>query len=320
MTSRIPGRRSIAATIVWCMLSISLNVGAASAPVEHQVEVEPDVLLNVVDWGGSGDTLLFIPSWSSTTHIFDEFAPRFTDSHRVLVMDIRGHGKSSRPEHGYTINRLMLDIKGILDGLGVREVVLVGLSRSDSLITHFAAAHPAYVKGLIYLSGPIDRAYDRAFLELPGMLATRRERGLVDDDIMALCGINDEPRRFPEGADDPPANELGVEWRQTDPSPPYADVNVPALAFWSLVSDREHVHIRACAGVQDQAVLAALRSRYTKSSFPFYEKQAHDIALFQQTMARGIVRVIPGADYNTFLTHPGLVEDEIRRFLDSELD
>jgi hypothetical protein len=37
-------------------------------------------------------------------------------------------------------------------------------------------------------------------------------------------------------------------------------------------------------------------------------------------MESGIIRVIPNADYNTFLTHPDLVEDEIRNFLNSELN
>jgi hypothetical protein len=32
-------------------------------------------------------------------------------------------------------------------------------------------------------------------------------------------------------------------------------------------------------------------------------------------VANGSIVIIPGADYNTFLTHPDLVEDEIRRFL-----
>jgi non-heme chloroperoxidase len=313
-------RAAFTALALSCASLISPNVTAASAPIEHLIEVEPDVRLNVVEWGGGGATLLFIPSWSSTSHIFDDFAPEFTDSHRVLVMDMRGHGKSSRPGHGYTIDRLVLDIKAVLDELDVQQVVLVGLSRSDSLITQFAAKYADRVSGLIYLSGPIDRAYDRAFLEQPGMRETRRERGLIDDEIMALCGITDEPRAFPPGSDDPAANELGVEWRQTDPAPPYSDVEVPALAFWSLVSDREHVHLHACATVQDQDRAQDLRRRYTKTSFPFYEKQAHDIALFEQNMARGTIRVIPNADYNTFLTHPELVKDEMRVFLDSSLD
>src|SRR5690242_2767175 len=86
-------------------------------PYTHVVEVEDGVNLQVVDWGGSGRALLFIPSWSSTSHTFDQFAPRFTDSYHVLVMNTRGHGPSSRPDHGYTIERLTKDIEVVLDKL-----------------------------------------------------------------------------------------------------------------------------------------------------------------------------------------------------------
>ena len=134
--------------------------GQGLTPVStHLIEVETGVTLHVVDWGGKGDPLLFLPSWASTSHIFDAFAPRFADGHHVLVMNMRGHGLSSKPERGYTIERLIKDVEVILDTLGIARVTLVGLSRSASLVTHFAATYPNRVKGLIYLSGPIDREY-----------------------------------------------------------------------------------------------------------------------------------------------------------------
>ncbi len=47
------------------------------------------------------------------------------------------------------------------------------------------------------------------------------------------------------------------------------------------------------------------------------ENQVHDMAVFTQRMVKGEIAIIPGADYNTFLSHPDLVEEKIRRFLDS---
>src|SRR5688500_5816236 len=136
-------------------------------PFTHIVEVESGVELHVVDWGGSGPALLFVPSWASTSHIFDEFAPVFTNSYHVLVMNVRGHGPSSRPEHGYTIERLTQDIEAVLDNLDIDKVNLVGLSRSESLTTQFAVRYPDRTASLIYLSGPIDRGYHREFISRP---------------------------------------------------------------------------------------------------------------------------------------------------------
>ena len=296
--------------------------GQALKPVStHMIEVETGVTLHVADWGGKGDPLLFLPSWASTSHIFDEFAPRFVDAHHVLVLNMRGHGPSSKPERGYTIERLTKDVEVVLDKLDISQVTLVGLSRSASLVTKFAAMYPNRVKRLIYLSGPIDREYDRAFSARPDLRPMRVERSRTDDAIEAACGIDDKTaygRVFPPGSDDDAANQLGTEWRNTDPAPPYSSVKAPALAFWAPITARVLQHRLACATAGKlNADVERLLARYTKASVPFFEKEVHDLALFKGNVADGAIVIIPGADYNTFLTHPDLVEEEIRLFLTS---
>ena len=287
----------------------------------HMIEVETGVTVHVVDWGGKGDPLLFLPSWASTSHVFDQFAPRFADANQVLVMNLRGHGPSSKPQRGYTIERLTKDVEVVLDRLGISRVTLVGLSRSESLVTQFAARYPSRVKALIYLSGPIDREYDRAFSARPGLRPARVERSRTDDAIEEACGIDDKTaygRVFPPGSDDDAANQLGREWRNTDPAPPYSSVKAPALAFWAPITERVLQHRLACATAGKlTADVERLLARFAKASIPFFEKEVHDLALFKDNMADGSIVVIPGADYNTFLTHADLVEEQIRLFLKS---
>lgn len=98
-----------------------------------------NVNLHVVDWGGEGIPMLYIPSWNATSHVYEEFVPRFTDKYRVLVLELRGHGESSKPDYGYAIERLIQNTGLLLDELGIQQVVLIGLSRSASLITHLIA-------------------------------------------------------------------------------------------------------------------------------------------------------------------------------------
>jgi non-heme chloroperoxidase len=292
--------------------------GQGLQPVStHTIEVETEVTLHVVDWGGKGDPLLFLPSWASTSHIFDTFAPRFADAHHVLVMNMRGHGPSSKPDRGYTIERLTKDIEAVLDSLDISRVTLVGLSRSASLVTHFAAHYPHRVKRLVYLSGPIDREYDRAFSARPDVRPARVERSRTDDAILEACGIKDV-RAFAPGSDDDAANQRGTEWRNADPAPPYALVKAPALAFWAPTTTRVLQHRLACAAAGKlNPDVERLLARFAKASIPFFGKEVHDLALFESRMAHGSIVMIPGADYNTFLTHPDLVEEEMRLFLES---
>jgi non-heme chloroperoxidase len=306
------------------MLSPVFARGQGLEPVAtHMIEVETGVTLHVVDWGGKGDPLLFLPSWASTSHVFDQFAPRFADTQHVLVMNLRGHGASSKPtpESGYTIERLTKDVEVILDRLGISRVTLVGLSRSASVVTQFAARYPSRVKAVIYLSGPIDREYDRAFSARPSIRPVRIEQSRTDDAIEEACGVDDKTaygRVFPPGTDDDAANKLGTEWRNTDPAPPYSLVKAPALGFWAPITARVLQHRLACATAGKlNADVERLLARLTKASIPFFEREVRDMALFKGQMADGSIVIIPGADYNTFLTHPDLVEEEIRLFLKS---
>jgi pimeloyl-ACP methyl ester carboxylesterase len=53
--------------------------------------------LHYLDWGGSGETILFLPGFNDTAHVYDHFAPRFTDQFHVIGLTRRGVGESDKP-------------------------------------------------------------------------------------------------------------------------------------------------------------------------------------------------------------------------------
>ena len=56
--------------------------------------------LEVLDWGGSGPPLVFLAGLENTAHVFDDFAPKFTNEFHVYGITRRGWGASSRPHQG----------------------------------------------------------------------------------------------------------------------------------------------------------------------------------------------------------------------------
>jgi non-heme chloroperoxidase len=117
-----------------------------------------DIDLHYLDWGGSGDVLLFLAGMGCNAHIFDDLAPRFTDTFHVLALTRRGHGESDHPETGYDVDTLTEDIRQFLDALGIEKAILAGHSMANVELSHFSALYPERVLKLIYL----DAAYDRA--------------------------------------------------------------------------------------------------------------------------------------------------------------
>src|SRR5213594_1021897 len=146
-------------------MMIALPVGAQSnwtdkSPHKTGFITVNGVRLHYLDWGGKGETMLFLHGAGDTPHIYDDLALKFTNQFRVLGLTRRGHGQSEKPESGYDTATLVEDIRQFLDALKIERVVLVGHSLAGDELTRFAGMYPARVVKLVYL----DAAYDRAAL------------------------------------------------------------------------------------------------------------------------------------------------------------
>jgi pimeloyl-ACP methyl ester carboxylesterase len=113
--------------------------------------------LHYLDWGGSGDVLLFLAGLGNNAHIFDHLAPRFTDAYHVMGLTRRGHGESDHPETGYDIDTLTEDLHQFLDALGIGKAILAGHSMAGVELSHFSALYPQRVLKLIFLDAALDR-------------------------------------------------------------------------------------------------------------------------------------------------------------------
>ena len=114
------------------------------------------VNLHYLDWGGKGETMLFLHGIGDTAHIFDDFAPKFTNQFRVLGLTRRGHGESEVTDSGYDTATRVEDIRRFLDALHISRVVLVGFSASGGEVTMFAGKHPERTIKAVYLDALID--------------------------------------------------------------------------------------------------------------------------------------------------------------------
>lgn len=127
----------------------------SSAHWVRQIEVEPGVWLEVLDWGGNGDALVLLAGLGASAHVFDDFAYQFTDRFRVLGITRRGYGRSSKPAAGYDIATRVNDDLKVLDHLGIARAVFVGHSVAGVELSRLGALFPDRVRKLVYLD-----AYD----------------------------------------------------------------------------------------------------------------------------------------------------------------
>lgn len=126
------------------------------------INVEPDVRLEVVDWGGSGPPIVFLAGLGNTAHVFDAFAMKFKSSYHVYGITRRGFGASSAPvpaDGYYSADRLGDDVLTVVEKLKLDRPVLVGHSIAGQELSSIASRHPEKVAGLIYLDAAYAYAY-----------------------------------------------------------------------------------------------------------------------------------------------------------------
>ncbi len=92
---------------------------------------------------GRGDrTLVLVHEMGGTLESWDEIAPRFADSRRVLRYDTRGAGLSQKVRGELGIDTMADDIAALLDALGIAgQVALAGIAVGGAIALHFAARY-----------------------------------------------------------------------------------------------------------------------------------------------------------------------------------
>lgn len=126
----------------------------------HFVKVEPQVRLEVLDWGGSGRPLVLLAGGGNTAHVFDEFAPKLTANFRVFGVTRRGFGNSEFAESDKVVDRLRDDVLAVLDTLKLERPVLVGHSIAGTELSAVANSVAHRVAGLIYLEAGYPYAFN----------------------------------------------------------------------------------------------------------------------------------------------------------------
>ena len=96
-------------------------------------ETEEGVSLSYLE-AGEGRPLVLVHGWSQSAEQFRYQFDAFARAHHVVAFDQRGHGLSSRPDHGYRVSRLAMDLRELLIGLNLSNVAILGHSMGCSVI------------------------------------------------------------------------------------------------------------------------------------------------------------------------------------------
>lgn len=123
-----------------------------------RVDVGGGASLSVATWGMEGrlTPVLLVHGLASNARLWDGVAAELVAlGHPVAAVDQRGHGLSSKPDHGYDFATLTADLGEVIEQLGwsERPPAVAGQSWGGNVVLELAARHPAVVRAIALVDG-----------------------------------------------------------------------------------------------------------------------------------------------------------------------
>jgi pimeloyl-ACP methyl ester carboxylesterase len=157
---------------------------------------------------GDGEPLLLLHGGTGIGADWRHVFPADPDGYRVVVPDLRGHGRSTNPSKQFTFRQCARDVLSLLDRLALPRVKAIGMSMGAKTLLHVATQQPARVDAMVLASAtpyfpPPARAamaqFEVARLSAADWTSLRQRHVHGDDQIRMLW---DMTRGFATSYDD----------------------------------------------------------------------------------------------------------------------
>lgn len=295
------------------------------------VTVDAGVKLEVLDWGGTGKSLVLLAGLGDNAHVFDSFAPKLKAKYHVYAITRRGFGASDSPapaNPNYSANRLGDDVIAVLDALKVTHPVLVGHSIAGEELSSIGTRYPERVAGLVYLDAGYQYAvYDKAPPDFTmDVLELSRKLGAVRNAVSP----QEAKQLLSEIAAELPAFENVVKMRQKELAAT-PDMTSEAIAEERKQREsREGISARAVMDGKQTfrgvkcPVLAIFAVPHQRGEKQEADADAKDIArveplvkVFEKNVPQAKVVKIPHANHYIFSSNETEVIREMDEFISS---
>jgi pimeloyl-ACP methyl ester carboxylesterase len=206
--------------------------------------------------GPSGRTIVLLHGWATQRAFLQPLSAALHPSHRVLTIDLVGHGESAVPvdESRLDVASLAQDVIGLCDAAGLTSAVLAGHSLGGAVALEIAAQRPDLAGAVIALEGilfmPAETVEESASLLTAlrspawrdAMAEVLRAAFLPSDDSALLARLIEQLRVTPQHVVATVAERV-LEW----------DVDAAAKAVGA--AETPLLYIEATGGLADLDVL-----------------------------------------------------------------
>ena len=160
-------------------------------PVAEGVELTADTFAPVVARDPAvapPAPFVLVHGLASNARMWDGVVARLAErGHTAVTVDLRGHGRSSKPEGPYDVPTVADDVAALIDAMRLDRPVVAGQSWGGNVVLELAARHPVAVRGIVCVDGGWlePAALFATWEECQAVLAPPRLAGLHRSEIEA---------------------------------------------------------------------------------------------------------------------------------------
>ena len=212
-------------------------------------------LIHHVATGDGQPPLVFVHGFGCALGDWDAQVAHFSPRHRIIAVDLRGHGASPGEASECSIERYGADVAEVMRALALPPAVLVGHSMGCRVIAEAALQAPDHTQGLILVDGsqfaaPMGPALKARFAApdgyAPFIAGLFKDMFTAKSDKTAAASVTERALRLPR----PVGEKMMLDMVRYDTGRlpgSLASLNVPVLALQTTYSNekRERTTMRA---------------------------------------------------------------------------
>ena len=139
------------------LLEIASLLAVVAVAVEARSTRSADGVAIRYEARGQGEpTLVLVHGWALDRHVWDGQVGPLSARHRVVTLDLPGHGESGRQRSRWTMAGFGDDVKAVVEAVGARQVVLIGHSMGGPVVLEAARRMPDRVRGIVLVDTLLD--------------------------------------------------------------------------------------------------------------------------------------------------------------------
>jgi len=135
---------------VTTVLALGLLVGSTTAARAATVD---GATIHWTSHGSGAQTIILVHGWTCDESSWREQVPVVSRNHRVITLDLPGHGKSGMPKGPFTMELFARAVEAVRVEAKADKVFVVGHSMGTPVVRKYALMYPDRVKGLVLVDG-----------------------------------------------------------------------------------------------------------------------------------------------------------------------